>query len=326
MIIAYIIEQSNPLTARKQERLPGLFFAFKLKRTLADWIDVEVLSPRNPLGAHLEGFFLFSPSHSATIKSMNHLLEITLLPVLHDNYIFFVEETSSGHTAIIDPAAAEPVLTHLKERGKTLNQILLTHHHPDHVDGVVEIKKATNCQVTGAKADSHRLPAVDHWVENGDHVAIGKTQFLVKSTPGHTTGHIAYYSPEESVLFSGDTFFAMGCGRLFEGTAQEMIENFRWLMTLPPATKIYCTHEYTLSNGLFALSIDPDNHWLKERMRKEEEKREKGLFTIPTSVAAELQTNPFCRYSDNSIKKKLAMSSCSDLEVFSKIRQLKDIF
>jgi len=224
-------------------------------------------------------------------------LEIVRIPALSDNYVWLVHEARSGETMVVDPAVAEPVLAESEKRGWRITQIWNTHWHPDHTGGNAAIKGATGCLVTGPAAEAHRIPTLDRQVREGDKVALGPLEGTVMEVPAHTAGHIAYHLPEEAVVFVGDTLFAMGCGRLFEGTAEQMHSNLQRLAQLPPETAVYCAHEYTLSNGRFAVTVEPDNQELLARMRDVEAARAAGEATVPTTIALERATNPFMRVS-----------------------------
>ena len=222
-------------------------------------------------------------------------LEIIRIPVLSDNYVWLVHEPVSGETLVVDPAVAAPVLTEADARGWRITQIWNTHWHPDHTGGNAEIKAATGCMITGPAAEAARIPTLDVLVSEGDTVALGAATAQVIDVPAHTAGHVAFHFASEQAAFVGDTLFAMGCGRLFEGTADQMYSNMRKLEALGDDTAIYCAHEYTLSNGRFALTVEPDNAALVERMAMVTEMRERGEPTVPTSIALERATNPFMR-------------------------------
>ena len=225
-------------------------------------------------------------------------LDIVRIPVLNDNYVWLIHDDASGETVVIDPSVAEPVLAEAAARGWTITQIWNTHWHPDHTGGNAEIRAATGCTITGPAAEAARIPTLDRLVKEGDEVQLGNVTARVMEVPAHTAGHIAYYVPEEAMLFCGDTLFAMGCGRLFEGTAEQMFNAMSRFAELPPATKVYCAHEYTLSNGRFAVTVEPHNAALIARMAEVEAAREKGEATIPTTIALERATNPFMRAND----------------------------
>ena len=222
-------------------------------------------------------------------------IEIIRIPVLSDNYVWLVHEPVSGETMVVDPAVAVPVLAEADARGWKITQIWNTHWHPDHTGGNAEIKAATGCVITGPAAEAARIPTLDVRVAEGDTVMLGDVAAQVLDVPAHTAGHIAFHFAEARAAFVGDTLFAMGCGRLFEGTADQMFANMRKLEALGDDTRIYCAHEYTLSNGRFALSVEPDNAALVERMAAVTAMRECGEPTVPTSIALERATNPFMR-------------------------------
>jgi hydroxyacylglutathione hydrolase len=222
-------------------------------------------------------------------------LEIVRIPVLSDNYVWLVHEPESGETMVVDPSVAEPVLDEAQARGWTITQIWNTHWHPDHTGGNAAIKEATGCTITGPAAEAERIPTLDRKVAEGDSVSLGKVNAQVLDVPAHTAGHIAFHFPTDRVAFVGDTLFAMGCGRLFEGTAEQMYSNMRKLEALGDETRIYCAHEYTQSNGRFALTVEPDNSALVSRMEKVNAMREAGEPTVPTTIALERATNPFMR-------------------------------
>ncbi|MVZ97863.1 hydroxyacylglutathione hydrolase [Sphingorhabdus sp. IMCC26285] len=222
-------------------------------------------------------------------------LEIVRIPVLSDNYVWLVHEPVSGETMVIDPAVAPPVLEKAEELGWKISQIWNTHWHPDHTGGNVEIRQATGCTITGPAAEAGRIPTLDVQVKGADVVRLGDVTADVLDVPAHTAGHIAFHFAEDKAAFVGDTLFAMGCGRLFEGTAEQMFGNMRALEALGDDTAIYCAHEYTLSNGRFALTVEPDNRALVQRMAEVIALRDRGEPTVPTTIALEKATNPFMR-------------------------------
>ena len=222
-------------------------------------------------------------------------IEIARVPALSDNYIWLAHDPASGETAVIDPAQAEPALAEAEKRGWRITQIWNTHWHPDHTGGNAAIKAATGCTITGPAAEAARIPTLDRQVAEGDRVTLGGVEADVLEVPAHTAGHIAYHLPSEEIVFVGDTLFAMGCGRLFEGTAAQMFANMARLAALPAETRVYCAHEYTLSNGRYAVTAEPENEALLARMAEVEAARARDEATVPTTIALERATNPFMR-------------------------------
>jgi hydroxyacylglutathione hydrolase len=222
-------------------------------------------------------------------------LEIVRIPVLDDNYVWLAHEPDSGETLVVDPALAAPVLAEAEARGWSITQIWNTHWHPDHVGGNLEIKAATGCTITGPAGEAAKIPGIDRSVAQGDIVSLGGASATVIDVPAHTAGHNAYHFAADHAAFVGDTLFAMGCGRLFEGTAAQMFDNMAKLAALPDDTAVYCAHEYTLSNAKFAVTVEPDNAALSARFAEVVALRERGEPTVPTSIGAEKATNPFMR-------------------------------
>jgi len=222
-------------------------------------------------------------------------LEIVRVPVLADNYVWLVHDGASGETLAIDPSVADPVLAAAQARGWRIGQIWNTHWHGDHIGGNAGIVVATGARVTAPHAELGRIPDVDRPVGEGDRVRLGAHEAVVLAVPAHTAGHIAYHFAEDGMIFVGDTLFAMGCGRLFEGTAAQMFENMRRFAALPDETRVYCAHEYTLSNGRYALRAEPDNDAVKARLAEVEALRAREEATVPTTIALEKATNPFMR-------------------------------
>lgn len=223
------------------------------------------------------------------------MLEVVRIPVLNDNYVWLIHDDASGQTVAVDPAVAEPVLEAADARGWTIDQIWNTHWHPDHVGGNAGIKSASGCVITGPAGEAARIDTLDRQVREGDSVRIGDHVATVLEVPAHTAGHIAYHFTADHMIFVGDTLFAMGCGRLFEGTPEQMFTNMQRFAALPDATCVYCAHEYTASNGRFALTVEPDNAELRDRMRQVEEARARGEATVPTTIGLERSTNVFMR-------------------------------
>jgi len=253
-------------------------------------------------------------------------LQIHQIPVLSDNYVYLAHEPESGATAVIDPAVTQEVLNAAKAKGWTITHILNTHHHGDHTGGNLEIKQATGCTIVGPKADKARIPGIDVEVDDGDTYDLGKARAKVFFVPGHTRGHIAYWFEESDALFCGDTLFAMGCGRLFEGTPAQMWASLSKLKVLPDATRVYCAHEYTQSNGNFALSVEPQNAKLVARMEDVVAKRKRGEPTVPSTLADEKATNPFLRPDSPDLQATIGMAGGDLVAVFAETRARKDNF
>ena len=222
-------------------------------------------------------------------------LEVVMVPVLADNYVWLLHDPSSGETVVVDPAVAEPVLAVAEARGWRIGQIWNTHWHGDHTGGNAAIKAATGCRITGPAAEAGKIPTLDRMVGEGDVVRIGAHDATVIEVPAHTAGHIAFHLAEDAILFVGDTLFAMGCGRLFEGSAAQMWANMTRLAALPAETTVYCAHEYTQSNGRYALVAEPGNAAIVDRMASVDAARAAGEPTVPTTIALEQATNPFMR-------------------------------
>lgn len=223
-------------------------------------------------------------------------LEIVCVPALSDNYVWLIHDPVSNETVVVDPSEAGPVLAAVEQRGWTISQIWNTHWHGDHTNGNAAIK-ALGATVSGPSAEADRIPTLDYGLREGDSVRIGTHVAHVIETPGHTAGHIVFHMPEDALLFSGDTLFAMGCGRLFEGDAAQMFTNMQRLAKLPDDTVVYCAHEYTASNGRYAAVAEPDNAAVAARMRDVDARRAAGQPTVPTTIALERATNPFLRAS-----------------------------
>lgn len=253
-------------------------------------------------------------------------LEILTIPCLSDNYAFLAHDPASGETALVDAPEAAPILAALAEKGWRLTQVLLTHHHWDHVEGLAEILAAHPARVTGAAADAHRLPPLDAAVREGDLVQIGAETGQVIDVSGHTVGHVAYHFADSHALFTADSLMALGCGRVFEGTMAQMWASLSKLAALPPETVVYSGHEYTQANGRFAETIDPDNPALQQRIRDIAAARDAGQPTVPSTLALELATNPFLRAGDPAIQAHLGMAGADPAEVFAEIRSRKDRF
>lgn len=252
--------------------------------------------------------------------------DLITIPCLSDNYAYLLRDHNSGKVALIDVPEAAPILAELKKRDWQVSQIWLTHHHPDHIQGVAEVLNEHDANVIGAKADEHRLPPLDRKVGEDDSITLGSLEARVIDVSGHTVGHIAFYVPTAKAVFTADSLMALGCGRLFEGTPVQMWESLQKLMALPEDTIICSGHEYTSANAKFALTVDPKNSDLISRAKDIEVARSKGQPTVPSQLSTELRTNPFLRPADPAIRATLGMQNATDTEVFAEIRARKDKF
>jgi hydroxyacylglutathione hydrolase len=253
-------------------------------------------------------------------------LEIVQVPILGDNYAYLLHEPEENRTAAVDPGEAGPVLAAAERRGWTIDSVLLTHHHADHIAGASAIRAETGAAIVAPLADLGRIENVDVAVSGGDTVALGATHAVVFDTPGHTSGHVAYWFVAEDALFSGDTLFSLGCGRLFEGTAEQMWESLSRLRSLPDETRVYCGHEYTASNARFALSLDPENPDLVARAEEIAQLREAKQPTVPSLLSVEKAANPFLRADDPALAARLGLADSPAAAVFAEIRRRKDSF
>jgi hydroxyacylglutathione hydrolase len=240
------------------------------------------------------------------------MLEIVAVPAFADNYLWLIHDPDSGETAVVDPGDPAPVLAEAERRGWKIDKILNTHWHPDHTGGNLTIKEATGATIIGPEGENGRVPGLDIALKEGDRASIGKHAAEVWEVPGHTIGHIAYVFREDRVAFVGDTMFAMGCGRLFEGSPEQMHHSLGRLASLPDDFRLYCAHEYTLANAHFAAHAFPENKEIAERLRHVEQERSDARSTVPTTVGEERATNPFLL--------------ARDVDHFADLRARKDSF
>ena len=253
-------------------------------------------------------------------------LQIHQFACLSDNFGVLIHDPETGVTASIDAPEASKVLAALKDKGWTLTHILTTHHHGDHTGGNAELKAATGCKIIGPRNEAAKVPGIDEKVGEGDAFTFGSHRVEVLDTPGHTAGHITYVIPSAKVAFVGDTLFALGCGRVIEGTPQMMWDSLRKLMALPRDTVVYCGHEYTQANAAFALTIEPDSAALQKRAKAVDEMRAAGKATLPTTIGLELDTNPFLRPHVPAIQRRLGQEGKPEWQVFAEIRERKNKF
>ena len=252
-------------------------------------------------------------------------MKIEIIQCLNDNFSYLIFEKNTNTVTIVDPSEFS-TCDKVIQKYKKLDYILNTHHHADHVDGNLQLKKKYNSKILGFIGDKDRIPGIDIFLKENQYQKIGGLLFKVIFIPGHTRGHIAFYFEKEKVVFTGDTLFSLGCGRVFEGTHVDMLNSLNKLRILPPETKAYCGHEYTKTNLDFCLKYDPNNTFLKEKSKEINSKLKNNLATIPTTIGDEIKTNIFLRCNDNHIKQSLNLKDASDQEIFTKLRDLKDTF
>ncbi len=253
-------------------------------------------------------------------------LQVHQFPCRSDNYGFLAHDPVAGVTACVDTPDAEATNAGLEEKGWRLTHILNTHHHGDHTGANLELKERWGCTIVGAANDSERIPGIEVRVSDGDIYEFGSLQAKVLEVPGHTTGHIAYYFESEGIAFVGDTLFALGCGRLFEGTPEMMWTSLQKLMALPDETVVYCAHEYTQANAQFALSVEPGNEGLVARSKEIDDLRAKGMPTVPTTIGLERATNPFVRPMSENLQSTIGLNGADSVAVFAETRKRKDNF
>ena len=254
------------------------------------------------------------------------MLEILIIKCRTDNYSYLIKDKKTNLVGVVDPSEFETVDIEINKNYKKLDFILNTHHHFDHIGGNQELKKKYNSKIVASKIDESRIPSIDIKVNERDNFEFGKTNFKVILIPGHTKGHIAFYSQLEKVVFTGDTLFSLGCGKIFEGTHKQMFESLNKIKNLPLDTKIYCGHEYTKKNLEFCMKYEINNKFLLKKLNWIKSQLNKKEPTIPTSLEEELKTNIFLRCNEPSLKNALGMNGSSDEEIFKKLRDLKDQF
>ena len=253
-------------------------------------------------------------------------MDIEIIPCLNDNYSYLIKDDQTNTVAIIDPSEFGPCDEKINQKYKKLDFILNTHHHFDHVGGNTELKKKYSSKILGFEKDKKRIPSIDVLLKDDQEFRIGSLNFRTIFIPGHTLGHIAFYLEKEKIVFTGDTLFSLGCGRIFEGTYQQMFDCLNKIKSLPGEIEIYCGHEYTNNNLEFCLKFNPNNNYLKEKEKIIKAKIKEKKPTIPTTIKDEIQTNIFLRYDDLDVKNTLNLKNAPDLEIFKKLRDLKDNF
>jgi hydroxyacylglutathione hydrolase len=244
---------------------------------------------------------------------------------LKDNYGVLLHDPATGSTATIDAPEAEPIVQALAQKGWTLSDILVTHHHADHTQGIPALKaRFPDARITGPAKEADKIGSLDTTLAEGDGVSVGALRAKVLETPGHTAGHIVYWFEDEALLFAGDTLFPLGCGRVFETSMSTMLTSLLKLTRLPIETQVYCGHEYTLGNARFAVTVDPDNTLLRSRAAEVEVLRKDEKPTVPTTIALEVATNPFLRVGDPSLQRAVGLSGADPTDVFTEIRERKN--
>ena len=253
-------------------------------------------------------------------------MKVITIPILSDNYSYLIIDKSKRSCSAIDPASPQEIMPYLEKNKLYLKNILNTHYHSDHTGGNLELKKKYKCKVFGPEKEKNQIPGIDIVLKENDTVELEDYKAKIIETPGHTAGHIIYWFDKENIVFTGDTLFVLGCGRLFEGTPEIMWNSLLKIRNLPKETLIYCGHEYTKSNADFALTIEKNNNKLIKRSQEINKIINENSFTVPTSVEKEIETNPFLRADNNNIKKNLGIDIASSEEIFGEIRKRKDSF
>lgn len=253
-------------------------------------------------------------------------MKIKIVKCLTDNYSYIIFDERTLSAAVIDPSEADPIINQIEQNNLVLKYIFNTHHHYDHVGGNQKLKEKYSCKVVGFEKDKHRIPDIDIGLKDNEKWKNELFECEIKHIPGHTSGHICIYIKKLNALFTGDTLFSLGCGRIFEGTYEEMYQSLNKLKKFPNDTKIYCGHEYTKNNLGFCIKFNPNNKYLKDKEKMLDAKIKDGKPTIPSTIKEEIQTNIFLRYDDVDVKDALNLKNASDLEIFTKLRDLKDNF
>ena len=253
-------------------------------------------------------------------------MQVTPIPCLTDNYAYIVHDDNFKTVGVVDPSEAKPIISFLKKKNLKLNYILNTHHHFDHIGGNIELKNIYNAKIVGFSGDKHRIPGIDISLVNNENWSFGNSTVKVFHIPGHTLGHICFFFEKEKIVFTGDTLFSLGCGKIFEGNHEQMLTSLNKIKQLPKDTMIYCGHEYTYKNAEFCMKYDSDNIDLKKKFEKIKKLRSQNLPTIPSSLEDEIKSNIFLRCDQNVLKIKLNMKNQEDSKVFKKVRDLKDSF
>ena len=254
------------------------------------------------------------------------MLNINIISCLEDNYSFIIHETETDTVAVVDPSEYEPINNFIEKDLKKIDFIFNTHHHFDHTGGNLNLKRKYKSKVVGSKKDEKRIPGIDIKLSDNENFKLGNVEFKIFFVPGHTSGHICFYAKREKVIFTGDTLFSLGCGKVFEGTHVEMLKSLNFIKKLPANTQIYCGHEYTKKNLDFCIKHEFNNKNLKDKKNWIASRLSQKQPTIPITIKEELSTNIFLRCDNYEVKKILGMESSTELEVFKKLRDLKDVF
>jgi hydroxyacylglutathione hydrolase len=294
------------------------------QRRLAVEPNADALAPSSGRHRVMSASRQRGTTRENTMPGTESNLDIHQFICRQDNFGVLIRDPASGAVASIDAPNGEEIARELAAKGWKLTHILTTHRHGDHTDGNLQLKQATGCTIIGPAGEADKVPGIDKTVDDGDSFEFGKLDVRVLNTSGHTKGHISFWMPAAEVVFVGDTLFAMGCGRVMEGTPQHMWGSLSKLAALPPSTRVYCGHEYTLANATFSLTIEPENEALQTRARRVAAQRAKGEMTLPTTIGEELATNPFLRAASPAIRKRLNLEGAQDWQVFAEVRERKN--